>query len=136
MAKKHSKNMVVIVDSTDVSTYCQESEFGRKRSTHDVTGYGANSISRSAGLRDGTYKIGGTYDSTAVTGPRAKLEPLIDSDDPVTVQRRPEGTGSGLPQDSFSAFVTDYSETAPYNDMIKWSADFDISGDVTTTAQA
>lgn len=133
--KKHSKNMVIIVAGTDISTHCQESEYERTKATHKITGYGAVSEAYSAGLRDGTWSCGGTYDSDAVVGPKAVLEPLVDSDDPATVVRRPEGTGTGLPQHTFSAHITSYKESAPYADMIKWSADFQITGDVDRTPQ-
>jgi hypothetical protein len=54
----------------------------------------------------------------------------------VTILRQPEGTGTGLPQDSFSAILTSYVETNPVEEKISFSADFQVTGDVTTTAQA
>jgi hypothetical protein len=135
MAKIHGKETVITVDGDDLSTYTNNSEFNRTKATHDVTGYGADETSHSAGLRSATFTMGGVYDSTANTGPRAVLEPLFDSDNAVTIVRRPEGTGSGLPQDSFSAICTSYVETNPVADMVAWTTEWQISGTVNSAAQ-
>lgn len=136
MAFKHGKDTVFKVDSTDISAYTSESEINRGTDTHDTTAYGADAHGFSAGLNTGTATASGTYDTTASTGPRAKLLSVYAGNTAVTVIRQPEGTGSGKPQDSFSAILTSYVETAPVADMIKWKADFQISGDITTTAQS
>ena len=86
------------------------------------------------GLTDSKFTMSGTYDSTAVTGPRAALNPLLATT--VAVIRQPEGAGTGKPQDSFSAVLTGYVETNPVADMVKWSAEFQVSGAVNSTAQA
>lgn len=135
MAKIHAKNTYVSVDANDLSTYTDSSDINRSTDTHDTTCYGADSHAYSEGLADGTFSMGGTYDSTASTGPRAVLNALIGAA-AVTVIRRPEGTGSGLPQDSFSAICKSYVETNPVTDMVKWTAEFQISGDVDSTAQS
>lgn len=134
MAKQHGKDTVVKVDSTDLSTYCNTSELNRTADTHDVTGYGADAHAKSGGLLDGTFSMGGVYDTTAATGPRAKLEPLLGTS--VAIVRQPEGTGSGLPQDAFNGVMNSYVETNPVADMVTWSAEFEINGDVNSAAQS
>jgi hypothetical protein len=76
------------------------------------------------------------YDSTAATGPRAVFHAVKALNAAVTCLRQLEGTGTTKPQDSFSAILTSYVETAPVADMIKWKADFQVTGDVDSTAQA
>jgi hypothetical protein len=135
MAKIHSKNTVVTVDSDDLSAYTNTSEYTRTGDEHDTTTYGPDDARTfSKGLTNGQFTMGGFYDSTASTGPRAVLDPLVDSD-VVTVVRRPEGTGSGRPQDSFSGLCTEYKESSPVADFVTWTASFRISGVVTSTAQ-
>ena len=134
MAFIHGKNTVVKVATADLSAYTDTSELPRTADSHDVTTYGNDSHRKAGGLLDGTFTMSGTYDSTALTGPRAKLEPLLGTI--CAVIRQPEGTGSGLPQDSFNALLTGYTETNAVADMVKWSASFEIDGDVDTTAQA
>ena len=135
MAKVHGKNTVITVDGDDLSQYTNNSAFERTADSHDVTGYGADSKSYNAGLLDGKFTMGGTYDNTADSGPAAVLRPLIGGD-AVTVVRRPDGTGSGKAQDSFSAILIKYSESNPVADMVTWEAEWQISGDVDDTAQS
>lgn len=133
MAFVHGKDTFVSVDSNDLSAYANTSEFSRTVDSHDVTTYGQNGHVYAAGLTDGTFTMSGTYDNTT-SGPRDIIEPLVGGA-PVTVIRRPEGTGSGLPEDSFSGLLTTYTETNPVADMVSWSTEFQISGDVTSTNQ-
>lgn len=135
MAKIHGKNTHVEVDSNDLSQYTNSSEFSYTADSHDTTHYGDDGHVFSPGLTNGTFTMSGTYDSTASTGPRAVLEPLIGAE-AVTVIRQPEGTGSSLPQDSFSGLLTSYTESNPVADMVTWSAEFQISGAVDSTAQS
>lgn len=131
----HGKNTVVKVSTNDLSTYTTTSEFEQTGDSHDVTVYGAGGHVYAAGLTDGKFTMEGVYDTTATTGPRAVLKPLIGAA-AVTVVRQPEGAGTGKAQDSFSGLCTSYKESSPVADMVKWSAEFRISGDVDSTAQA
>ncbi len=135
MARKHSKNTVVIVDGTDQTQYTNNSEFKPTGGTEQVTTYGRDGHVYDRTLTDGKFTMEGVYDSTASTGPRAKLLPLLKTG-AVTIVRRPEGTGSGLPEDEFSALLENYTETNPVADYIKWAAEWQISGDVDSTAQS
>jgi hypothetical protein len=130
----HGKNTVVKVATKDLSPFTDSSELEIGADTHDTTTYGNNSHRKSGGLLDGSFKMSGTYDSTAVTGPRAALKPLTGTT--VAVIRQSEGTGSGKPQDAFNAVVSKYVETSPVADMVKWSCEFEIDGDVNSAAQA
>lgn len=135
MAYKHGKDTFVSVAGTDLSQYTMSSEFSRSVDTHDVTGYGSSSKSFIGGLTDATFSMEGNYNDTAGTGPRAVLNANVDGD-AIAIIRRPEGTGSGLPEDSFNAILTSYVETSPVADRVTWSAEFQVSGDVTSSTQA
>ena len=136
MAFIHGKDTNVSVDSNDLSAYTNSSDYNPTTDSHDVTAYGASGHAYQGGLTAGTFTMSGFYDDTASTGPRAVLQDIQQAGAAVTVVRQPEGTGSGLPQDSFSALCTSYRESNPVADMISWTADFQISGAVTDTAQA
>lgn len=133
MAFVHGRNTFVSVDGDDLSVYTTQSDFERNSDEHDTTTYTKNAHCYSGGLLGGTFTMSGIYDNTAA-GPRDVLEPLIGT--VVTVIRRPEGTGSGLPQDSFGGLLKKYNESSPVADMVKWSADFTVSDDVTSTNQS
>jgi len=134
MARQHGKSTVVKVNAVDLTQYTSNSQISRKGDAHDVTGGGVDDYVHAGGLKGGTFTMDGTYDTTAVTGPRAALQGLLATSVPII--RQPEGTGTGKPQDSFNAVMTGYSESNPVSDMVKWSAEFTISGAVTTTPQA
>ena len=96
--------------------------------------YGLDGKRYASGLTDGTFSMEGFYDDAAASTPRLVLAPLLGGA-AVTVLRQPEGAGSGLAQDSFSAIVTSYEESSPVDDMVAWSAELQISGDVDQTDQ-
>jgi hypothetical protein len=132
MARVHSKHTVIIIDGNDVSTYCTDSTCEESSGTEDNTTYGKNSIVKDPTLGDGVFTCGGKYDS-ATTGPRAVLKPLVGTK--VVVQYRPEGTGSGLPQDEFDAVITKYVETAPYAGYRTWALETEPSDEWDSTDQ-
>lgn len=132
MAFVHGKDTYISVAGSDLSAFCDTSELERTSDVHDVTTFGKSSHVKQGGLLDGKGSISGTYDN-GVAGPRAILEPLIG--ETVTIVRRPAGTGSGRPQDTASAVVSNYTETNAVADMIKWKADLEVSDGVVTVSQ-
>lgn len=124
MAKKHSKYTVIIVAGNDVSTFCTDSTCEQSSGTEDTTTYGKDAVVKDPTLLDGVFNCSGKYDD-AVTGPRKILKPLVGTK--VTVLYRPEGTGAGLPQDSFSAVITKYTETAPVAGYRTWAMETEPS---------
>lgn len=133
MARVHSTNTYISLGGNDISTYCNASDFTRKADKHDVTTYGKNDHVYDGGLGDGEANISGVYDNTT-SGPRDIIEPMIGTN--VTLIRRVEGTGSGLPQDSVDVLVEEYVETSPVADFVSWSAKLQLSDAVTSTNQA
>ena len=132
MAFVHGKGTVHTIDGNDLSAYATSVTFSRTSDTHDVTTFGKNSKVYAAGLKDGTAKIEGVYDSTAGTGPGAALRPLIGAA-AVTLVYKPEGTGTGKPIATVDALVNSYEESAPVADMITWSAELQLSDDIADT---
>lgn len=132
MAKIHGKGLVVLLDAVDLSTFSNSVEFNRTADSHDVTTFGNNSHRKQGGLLDGTATISGFYDDGA-TGPRATIEPLIGT--VVALVHRPEGTGSGKPEDTVNVLVMSYTETTPVADMITWQCEVEFDGDVATADQ-
>lgn len=133
MAFVHGKSTVVTLDSQDLSAFTNTSEITREADSHDVTAYGAEAHDFQGGLKNGTASMGGLYDNTATTGPRAVIEPLVGSK--VVFTRQPEGVGPGLPQDSATVLVLNYVETNPVADMVTWTCELQLSSVVDTTAQ-
>lgn len=125
MSRVHSTETVILVDGNNISTYCNDSTCKRSAGTEDNTGYGADDEVHDPTLRTGEFSCSGKYDSAAA-GPRAVLQPLIGTK--VPIKHRPEGTGSGLPQDAFDAVIVDYEETAPVAGYRMWALTTKPSG--------
>ncbi len=134
MAFVHGRNTVVMIDGDDLSAYTNNSTVEVTADAHDVTTYGKDSHVFAGGLKNGTATVSGVYDSTAMTGPRAVLLPLVGTVVPLV--HRPQGTGSSLPQDTVDVLVTKYNQTHPVADMVTWSVDLQFSDDVDSTAQS
>lgn len=133
MAFVHGKGSVTSLGGSDLSVYSNSVEWARKADMHDVTTFGKNSHVKQGGLLDGTATIDGVYDNTATVGPRAVINPKIGT--VVAMVWRPEGTGTGKPQETVNVLVAGYTETSPVADMIKWKVDLELSDDVTTAVQ-
>lgn len=133
MAFVHGKDTVVTLNSTDLSAFTNNTAYGRKADSHDVTCYGKDAHVYLGGLTDGEITISGIYDN-AMTGPHDVINPLLGTNVTFTIQ--PEGAGSGLPEHSVNVLVVSYDETLPVADMISWSAKLMASDTVTTTDQS
>lgn len=133
MATAKGKNVVVLVNGTDISQYCDSSEHHVKPDIIDKTAYGADWHAKEGTLLDGNGSLGGIYDTSVVAGPRAILENLAGQT--VTYVRRVEGTGTGKPQMSRSIVVGEYVETAPVADIVRWTCALEYTGAPDNTAQ-
>lgn len=132
MAFAHSRHTVIMLGGNDISEFCNTSSLERSATSHDVTTYGKDSKVKQGGLLDGTSSIGGWYDNGAA-GPHDVIDPMVGT--VVEMIRRPEGTGSGLPQQTVDVLVQNYVETAPIDDIIQWTAALELSDDVVRTDQ-
>ena len=133
--KIHGKYTAVLLGGIDLTAYANNSSLDFEPDNSDVTTYGKNSHVFAAGLLNGSATVSGFYDSTKVTGPRAAIRALLGVSD-VPFIHRPEGTGSGLPQDLVNCVIKKYSQTHPVADYITWSVDLQFSDDVNSTDQA
>jgi hypothetical protein len=133
MPRVQAKHTEIIVDGQNVGQWCNDSTIEKSSGTEDNTLYGKDAIVKDPTLLTGTCSFGGKYDSDTA-GPRAVLLPLVGTS--VTIKYRPEGSGSGLPQSSFTAVITKYTETAPVAGYRAWTCETEPSDVWDETAQA
>lgn len=133
MAEVHSKLTYVSLGGSDLSQYLNDSDWTRSPESHKLTTYGQNNNVYKGGLGDGSTDLSGKYDDTAVTGPRAVIEPMVGTNE--TLIYRPEGTGTGKPERSVDVLVGEYKETHSVADYVMWTVKLQHSGPVTTTTQ-
>lgn len=134
MSTAKGKDVVVLINATDISQYCDTSEHHKKPDIQDITTYGAEAHAKEGTLLDGNGSIGGIYDTSAVSGPRALLNALCGQTVPYV--RRPEGTGTGKAQDAVNVVIGEYVETAPVADHVRWTCALEYTGDIDSTPQA
>lgn len=135
MSTSHGKLTVITVATKDISPFCKTSQLEEGAKTHDTTGYAPAGDAEiyAGGLKGSKFTVGGVYDNTVLVGPRLVLHNQAGAK--FAIIRKVEGTGTGKPQDAFDAILEKYVESSPHDDMVTWSADFQVTGPVTTTVQ-
>lgn len=131
--RQHGSKTVVIINGVDIGTHCNTSVVTLGADVHDLTTYGKDDHVNAGGLGTSGSSIGGWYDTSASTGPAAVLKPLRGQT--VEYIHRPEGTGSGKPQDKFDVVVGQYVQTAPVADYVSWTCELTGSDAVDSTPQ-
>ena len=132
MAFTHGKDSVFKLDNsggslTDISAYINSVDFPETADVAGTSVLGASSKSYIVGLKDSTIAIDGLWDSTvdgilgAVVGQSATL----------SFEYSPEGTTGGNIKYTGECILTSYSQSSPVGDVVSYSADFQVSGDVT-----
>jgi hypothetical protein len=133
MSRSHGSKTVVILDGKDLSQYLNDSDWTRSPDSHDVTTYGKDDHVFDGGLGNGSTTLAGLYDTTAVAGPSAVIEPLEGA--VVSLVYRPEGTGAGKPNRAVNVLVGEYKETHPVADWVMWTVNLQHSDAVARTTQ-
>jgi hypothetical protein len=133
MSKVHGRHTAFKLNAVDLSTFCNNSQLKFSGASHDTTTYGKDWNVFSGGLLTGTMTVSGFYDSTAMTGPRAVIRPLLGTVVPFV--HMPEGEGGGLPQDAGDCLVTDYQQTHPVADMVTWEITLQFSDEISADPQ-
>jgi len=132
MAFVHGKDSVFKIDNsggtlTDISSYVNSVDFPETVDVAETSTLGDSSKSYIVGMKDSTLSIAGLWDSTldgilgAVVGQSATL----------SFEYSPAGTGSGEIKYTGECILTGYSQNSPVGDVVSFTADFQVSGDVT-----
>ena len=126
----HGKSTHFAIDDTagtsrDISDTLTSVDFPETIETAETTAFGATSKSYIVGLRDATLSVSGIWDAT-VDGYFIGTEPASRS-----FIYGPAGDGSGNVKYSGEALLTSYSISNPVGDVVTFSADFQVTGDVT-----
>lgn len=130
----HSRLTVVTFATEDQSDYTKTTSFERSRKQHDTTTYGTDSMRYAAGLKDGKITTGGVYDDSETDGP-VLYETYLDSGASAEFVLQPAGVGPGKPQRKCQANVMSFNISDPVDDMVQWTAELQITGDVDVTPQ-
>lgn len=132
MAFKHGRAAQVFIGTAELTAFLDQADKSTDVDTAETTVFGNGWKTYLAGLIGATLSISGSYDGTATTGPAALMETAIANGTAWTWKFFPGGSASGQRSHSFSAFVTNYSESSPVSDKVTWSAEVLATGTVTS----
>lgn len=126
----HGKSTNFQLDDTggtirDISNVLTSVDFPETIETAETTAFGATSKAYLVGLRDATISIAGSWDAT-VDGYLVGTEPASRS-----FVFGPAGSSSGNVKYAGEAILTNYSISNPVGDAATFTADLQVTGDVT-----
>lgn len=128
----HGRNTDFRVDNsggslTDISSYCDNVDFPQTVETAETTTFGDASKDYIVGLKDSTISISGKWDATL----DGVLAPILGQAASVSFQYGPAGTTVSNVKYTGECFCTSYQVTGAVGDVVTFSAEFQVTGDVT-----
>lgn len=138
MAKVHGKDSQVFLDDSggtprDLTSFVTSIDTSWTRDVSQTTTMGNDAHSYVGGLQDGTFTLSGRFDNGGTATPDQWMVGLLQAAGSVTATFTilAGGSAAGLPYDRGECYITDYSRSDPYDDVVTWSADFQVTGGVT-----
>lgn len=131
-ASSHGSKAALSVATSAIGPWTTNSELKEVADSSETTGYGSvgHEYADDEGLAAHTFTCSGWYDKTAVTGTEAVFRGQRGRN--LAIVYGPEGSAAGKPRHSFTGHLDDYTITVPFDGIVKWSASFKVSGDITT----
>ena len=108
------KNLSLLVDTLDLSSYFRGTEVKLDVAAHDSTTYKKNSRTYVAGLAGGSVSLDGLYDLTA----DAALYAHLSDTTPEVMTVGPEGLAVGARAFLLTPLATNYTASAPVGDLV------------------
>jgi len=116
----------------DISKWMTEiSGLPGERELNDVTALGDDGRMRYPSVENAVFRISGWWDDTTYSGVDAVLGPLLTTSGSVKFFFGPKGEGSAAIQYKGDARVRRYETGARVGDMVSWSAELEVDGQVT-----
>jgi len=129
---RHGKASVFKVDNnagslTDISTVLTDVSFPQSVETAETTAFGSSAKSYIVGLTDGTISISGNFDKTV----DIHLAAIVGKTDSVSFEYGPEGSTATYAKYTGECFLTSYEKSGGVGDVVKFSAEFQVTGAIT-----
>lgn len=136
MAFVHGKGGIFKIDNSagtlqTLTAYLDQWSISQTVDVAETTTMGSEVKTYLSGQSDGTISISGLYDSTASTGPDVVLNGIVGLEATSTFELGPEGSTSGKTRYTGECFLTGYDITDASQDVVKFTADFQITGAIT-----
>lgn len=110
----------------DISDFCSSVGVPRSADFADTTNFGDASKRKLAGLKDATISMEGPWDPTLDT----RMHGILGLDG-VAFEWGPVGNTGGYVKLSGVGILVGYEASGDVGDAVGWTAEFEISGDVT-----
>ena len=135
MAVSHGKSAIIQYDNaagslTDISTSVQSITFTPVSDSAETSTLGTTSKSYIPGLKDCTCTLTGIYNATI----SAIMNSALGNTTTKSLQYDPQGSTSGLDRWTCETFVTSFSIDTNLGGAATWSADIQVTGNVTLAA--
>jgi len=132
MTVPHGRETVFKLDNsggtlTDLSSYIDSCTLTEDVDTPGTTTFGTSSKTYIVGLQDNKFSIGGPWDPTL----DAHMNGVIGQTASLSFEYGPEGSDSGDRKYTGECYVTSYKPDSSIGDATKWTADLQVTGDVT-----
>jgi hypothetical protein len=111
----------------DVSSYANELSLPQSIETGETTTFGKDSKTYVVGLKDSTVSMAGFHDLTI----DAHLFGALGNATPLNFLYSPEGNETGDVKYTGACFITSYEIGSPIGDVVSYSAELQVTGDVT-----
>jgi len=141
MAFSHGKVAVLKIDNAagalvDISAISNAADLANQTGTGETTSFGSASKTFIAGLKDGTFSIGGSYDNVQ----DAMISAMMDAVAAGTlafcsVEYYPSGVGTGKVKYALETIPTSYTISTPVGGVSTFKLDLQRSGNLTQTVQ-
>ena len=137
MSFVHGRNAAFYLTDTvatqrNLTTYIDSVDFSMDEDASETTTLGNSARTYVPGLYTGTISLAGKWDNGATATPDQYLQALITAGTitPSFVYAA-NGSAATRPYQSGSAIVTSYQASSPYDDVVTWSAELQITGAIT-----
>ena len=138
MAFKHGKTALFKVDNAggtlvDLSAFCDSIDLSRDLDVAETSTFGSTSKTYVIGLIDGKISVSGKFDSAGASTVDAVISGTLGQEASVTFEYQASNASvsSTNPKYTGEAYCTSYKISAPVGDVVKFSAEYQITGAAT-----
>jgi hypothetical protein len=129
----HGKDAAVFLTDTvptqrNLSAFCDNIDVSWEVDIAESTTFGANHRTKVKGLEDTTFSISGKYDNAGTATPDQWLTGLAQGTVTTSFVIFPNGSAASRPFYSGTAWLTNYTTSIPVDDVVTFSADFEVTG--------
>ena len=130
MAFLHGKNITVLANDTNLSSFLNDASVTYNAETAETTAFGDSAKTYIIGLSDGTISLSGMYEGSA-TGFDTAITSALTSSNEVTTSIFYGTPAAGVRTSMAGGLINSYDISTPVGDVVSASLDIQVDGGVT-----